>query len=252
LAAGAGDTRVLVEACIDSIASAEAAERGGARRLELCGALYDGGITPSAGMIGLVRERVAVPLFVIVRPRGGGFVYTEDEILVILRDIAIARELGVDGIVVGALARRGGVDVTRICAMVHAAAPLPVTFHRAVDLVADQRRALDDLAHAGVQRVLTSGGAMTAIAGADRIRELVTHAAGRLTVMAGGAIREAHVSELIRRSGVTEIHVRGTRLTTTSPGAPTIVLRKPLPSDESAWEETDEARIRDVVRLANA
>jgi copper homeostasis protein len=203
-------------------------------------------------MTGLVRERVALPLFVIVRPRGGGFVYSTDEVLVMVRDIVVARELGVDGIVVGALTPAGTIDIARLREMVDAAAPLPVTVHRAFDFVADYRRALEDLAQCGVQRVLTSGGAATAIDGADRIRELVALAAGRLTIMAGGGIREAHVAELVRRSGVAEIHVRGTRLIAEpAAGAPHIALRKPLPFDDSAWEVTDEGRIRDFVRLAN-
>lgn len=249
---GTGGTPVLVEACVDSIGSAESAVRGGAGRLELCDALFDGGTTPSFGMTSLVRERVALPLFVIVRPRGGGFVYSTDEVLVMVRDIVVARELGVDGIVVGALTPAGTIDVPCLRTMVDAAAPLPVTVHRAFDLVADYRRALEDLAQCGVQRVLTSGGAATAIDGADRIRELVALAAGRLTIMAGGGIREAHVSELVHRSGVAEIHVRGTRLIAgPAAGTPHIALRKPLPSDESAWEVTDEGRIRDFVRLAN-
>jgi copper homeostasis protein len=247
---------ILIEACVDSVASAAAAERGGAARIELCDALFDGGTTPSAGMIAAVKERVRIPVFVIVRPRGGGFVYADDEVDVMRRDVAAARRLGADGVVIGALGADARIDVRTTRSLVDAAGGLPVTFHRAFDLVAladrDRDAALEALVEAGVARVLTSGGAPTAIEGADAIAALVARAAGRLTVLAGGGVREAHVAELVRRSGVREVHVRGTRLARTAMASPNgaVRLRKALPDDEGAWEETDEARIRDFVRAA--
>jgi len=246
---------VLVEACIDSVASALAAERGGAGRVELCGALHDAGTTPSAGMIAAVKARVRLPVFVIVRPRGGGFVYSADEIDVMRRDVDAARRLGADGIVTGALCADGTVDAAATRALVDAAEGLPVTFHRAFDLVAERAGALEALAACGVARVLTSGGASTAIEGADAIAALVAQSAGRVTVVAGGGVREAHAAELVRRSGVCEVHVRGTRPahSTMTPANDGIRLRKALPADEDAWEETDEARIRDfVARVSTA
>lgn len=243
---------VLVEACVDSVDSALAAERGGARRVELCDALYDAGTTPSAGMIAAVVARVRVPVFVIVRPRGGGFVYSATELDVMRRDIDAARSLGAGGIVVGALREDGRVDEGRTRALVEAAAGLPVTFHRAFDLVPDPGEALEMLAACGVARVLTSGGAATALDGAKALATLVARAAGRVVVMAGGGIREAQVRPLVARSGVREIHVRGTRLarSTDHDGAPRVRFRKAPPEDEGAWEETDEARIREFVRRA--
>src|SRR5205809_3697782 len=153
---------VLIEACVDSVASALAAERGGARRLELCDNLHDGGTTPSAGMISAVKAAVRIPVFVIVRPRGGGFVYTDDEIGVMRLDIEAARMLGANGVVLGALTREARVDRARLQVLVDAASDLPVTFHRAFDLIADQEQALDELIRNRVTRVLTSGGAPTA------------------------------------------------------------------------------------------
>lgn len=248
---------VLVEACVDSVDSAIAAERGGAHRVELCDALHDAGTTPSAGMIAAVKARVRVPVFVIIRPRGGGFVYSPTELDVMGRDIDVARRLGADGFVVGALRADGGVDATCTRALVAAAAGRSVTFHRAFDVARDRAEALETLVECGVERVLTSGGAATALEGADAISALVAQAAGRLRVMAGGGIREVQVRELVRRSGVREIHVRGTRLHRTpavggSRGAPPprLRLRKPLPDDDGAWEETDETRIRAFVTLA--
>jgi copper homeostasis protein len=244
---------ILVEAAVDSVASALAAERGGAGRLELCDALFDGGTTPSAGMISAVKATVRIPVFVIIRPRGGGFVYSDEEVGVMQLDIEAARMLGADGIVVGPLTRDGKIDVERVRAMTGAAAGLPVSFHRAFDLVRDQGQALETLIQERVSRVLTSGGAATAIQGTDAIRDLVRRAAGQIEVMAGGGVREEAVQELVQRSGVREVHVRGARLirTTGSEWKAGVSFRKALPGDEGAWDETDERRIRDFVRLAN-
>lgn len=245
---------VLVEACVDSVDSAVAAERGGAGRVELCDSLCDAGTTPSAGMLAAVKARVRVPVFVIVRPRGGGFVYSSTELDVMARDIDVLRRLGADGFVVGAL--RADARVSEACTrlLVAAAAGRPVTFHRAFDLVRDPHEALETLVACGVERVLTSGGAPTALDGADAIAALVARAGERLGVIAGGGIREATVRELVRRGGVREIHVRGTRLrhTEMTPARPELRLRKALPDDEGAWEETDEWRVRAFVGLANA
>lgn len=245
---------VLVEACVDSVASAIAAERGGAGRLELCDNLFDGGTTPSAGMIDAVKEHVRIPVFVIVRPRGGGFVYSGDELDVMRRDIEIASRFSADGVVLGALTIDGRVDVERTRELVAAAGALRVTFHRAFDLTRDRAEALDAVIASGAQRVLTSGGAATAIDGADEIASLVARAGGRLEVMAGGGVREENVAELVQRSGVREVHVRGTVLESTAmqPVNGSIRLRKALPADEGAWETTDERRVRELVRRANA
>ncbi len=244
---------MIVEACVDSVESALAAERGGAGRVELCDGLHDGGTTPSAGMIAAVKSRVRIPVVVIIRPRGGGFVYSGDELDVMLRDIGVASHAGADGFAVGALSSDGHVDAERLAVLVEAAAGRPLTFHRAFDLILDQAAALEALVTAGVRRVLTSGGAPTALDGAEVIGALAMQSAGRIVVMAGGGIREENVAEIVRRSGVREVHVRGTRLAraNTTGARAGIRLRKPLPDDESAWEATDEARIRALVALAN-
>lgn len=246
--------RVLVEACVDSVESALAAERGGAGRLELYDALFDGGTTPSAGMIAAVRERVTIPVFVIVRPRGGGFVYSDAELDVMRRDIVAARGLGADGVVIGVLRPDGTVDVERTRSLVDAAADIPVTFHRAFDFAPDLARALEDVIASGVARVLTSGGARTARDGVAVLSSLVRHAGDRLVVMAGGGVREENVREIVDATGVREVHVRLTRLTRGGgpPLRPGVTVRKALPDDEAAWEETDEERIRRFVTAAGA
>src|SRR6185369_12269607 len=207
------DASVLVEACVDSVASALAAEKGGAHRVELCDALFDGGTTPSAGMIAACKERVSIPAFVMIRPRGGGFVYSEAERDVMRRDVVLARELGADGIVIGGLLPNGTVDGELTRTLVEAAGGLPVTFHRAFDATPDLAAALESLADAGVQRILTAGGASTAAEGAATLATLVRQAGSRMIVMAGGGVREENVRSVVSISGVREVHVRLTRLT---------------------------------------
>src|SRR5689334_20893807 len=167
------DPPILVEACVDSVASALAAERGGAGRLELCDNLFDGGTTPSAGMISAVKAAVRIPVFVIVRPRGGSFVYSFEEMAVMRLDVEAARMLGADGVVIGALTKDARIDEDHARTLIDAAAGLPVTFHRAFDLTRDRAEALETLLRVRVQRVLTSGGAANAIDGVEQIAALV-------------------------------------------------------------------------------
>lgn len=242
---------VLVEACVDSVESSVAAERGGAGRLELCDALFDGGTTPSAGMIAACRERVSIPLFVIIRPRGGGFVYSEAELDVMRRDIVAARGLGADGVVIGALQSDGAAHATQTRRLVEAAGEMAVSFHRAFDFAPDLGAALETLAACGVTRALSSGGAPTALEGAPVLAALVRQAGDRVVLMAGGGVREENVREIVGATGVREVHVRLTRLTRGSGAAPRpgLKVRKALPDDEAAWEETDETRVRRFVEL---
>jgi copper homeostasis protein len=245
---------IIVEACVDSVASSLAAERGGAQRLELCDALFDGGTTPSAGMIAACKAAVSIPVFVMIRPRGGGFVYSDEERDVMRRDVVVARELGADGIVIGGLCADGTVDRALVQSVVEAAHELPVTFHRAFDFTRAFDESLETLADAGVQRILTSGGARTAVEGVTVIAELVRQAGSRLVVIAGGGIREDNVESVVSLSGVREVHVRLTRLAHRGevPARRDLRIRKPLPEDDTVWEETDEHRVRSFVRAVAA
>ena len=199
---------VLVEACVDAIDSALEARNGGAKRIELCGELLQGGVTPSAGLIGAVWERVDVPVFVLIRPRPGDFLYTDDELDVMIRDIELADSIDADGIVLGALTRDGDVDVGTMSKLIDAAGSMQVTFHRAFDFARDQHVALEALIELGVDRVLTSGGAPTALEGAPQIGRLREQAGNRIAILAGGSITAENVSEIVRVSGVQEVHVR--------------------------------------------
>jgi copper homeostasis protein len=153
---------------------------------------------------------VSIPVFVMIRPRGGGFVYSDEERDVMLRDISLARELGADGIVTGALCHDGTIDIDLVKDVVDAARDLPVTFHRAFDFTADLASSLDSLADAGIARVLTSGGAPTATEGATVLASLVRRAGSRMIVLAGGGVRDHNVRDLISVSGVREVHRRVT------------------------------------------
>ena len=242
----------LVEAAVDTLQSALAAERSGAGRVELCASLHDGGTTPSAGLIAATTQHVGIPVFVLIRPRGGAFTYSDSEIDVMRRDIELARQQRAQGIVTGALDEDGGIDVATTRELVAAATGLPVTFHRAFDYTGNLSEGLEQLIDAGVSRVLTSGGAATALEGADAIARLVDQGRGRIAVMAGGGIREHNVREVIGRTGVNEVHARissvvrdATRVTGSD-----VRLRTAFPDDEAAWEELDEARMLSLVDVA--
>jgi copper homeostasis protein len=241
---------ILVEACVDSVASCVAAERGGAHRLELCDALFDGGITPSAGKIAACKAAVSIPVIVMIRPRGGGFVYSDDERAVMRSDVIACRELGADGIAIGGLNADGSIDVSLVQELVDVANGMSVTFHRAFDFTPDLTASLELLISAGVNRILTSGGAPTAVEGADMIGSLVRQAGERAVIVAGGGIRVNNVRPLMVTSGVGEVHVRLTRLGNSIVGRPGLKLRKPLPENDLAWEETDEQRVREFVSEA--
>jgi copper homeostasis protein len=198
----------LVEAAVENLDSALAAERAGADRIELCDNLSEGGTTPDGGLIAAIVARIRLPVFVLIRPRAGDFVYSTSEFDVMVRDIELTRTMGIAGIVTGALDASGRVDVKRTRSLVKAAGGLPVTFHRAIDSTADLPAALDDSIEAGVTRVLTSGGAPTAREGVKVIAALVLQGRQRVSIIAGGGIREHNVREVIARTGAREVHGR--------------------------------------------
>jgi copper homeostasis protein len=199
---------VLVEAAVDSLDDALAAVEGGADRLELCADLLVGGTTPDRALIAEVLERVEIPVLVMIRPRGGSFVYTSAELERMRRDIGIALELGAAGVVLGVLDGTKRIEVEQTRSLVRLAAGAPVTFHRAFDRTLDLLAALDTLISIGVTRVLTSGGAATASEGADTLAALVAHAAGRIEILAGGGIRAVNARDIVHRTGVKEVHAR--------------------------------------------
>ena len=245
-------TPVLVEACANSLTSALAAQAGGAARVELCSALIEGGVTPSAAVIELARQRLDIKVNVLVRPRGGDFCYDDTEVAVMTRDIEFCRRAGVDGVVIGILTPDGSVDVQRTGALVAAARPMQVTFHRAFDMAADADHALGDVLALGVERLLTSGQRGSAFEGRGLIANLVRRAGARLVVMPGAGIHEGNVRKLIDTTGVREVHLSGQ-----SKIASRMIYRNPhvfmgvpgLPEYEIGV--TDAGKIRRVVEAAN-
>ena len=205
--------RLLLEVAANSLASAVAAELGGADRVELCENLGEGGTTPSHGTLVLAREQLRIPLYALIRPRPGDFHYDAQEVAIMLRDIAHCRELGCDGVVLGALDVQGRVDVVVCRELVSAAAGMGVTFHRAIDASRDAAEALETIIELGCERVLTSGAHASAEAGSDVIAGLVQQAAGRIRILAGAGVDPTNVAALVRRTGVREVHAsaKGTR-----------------------------------------
>ncbi|MCY6383014.1 copper homeostasis protein CutC [Hoeflea prorocentri] len=201
---------------MDSLASLQTAAEADVDRIELCAALDVGGLTPSAGFM-LAASEIRTPTYAMIRPRAGDFAFSSEEIDLMIGDIRACREVGLAGVVVGAAAD-GWLDEAALETLVHAADGLGVTLNRAFDLVDDPILAIDIAADLGIERILTSGGARTALEGADAIRRYVEHADGRLSIMAGSGINADNVAQVIERSGVEEIHGSFSSASETLPG----------------------------------
>ena len=197
-----------IEVCCFSLHSCLVAQRAGASRIELCGGLAEGGTTPSAGLIQLARQQLSIPFYVMIRPRGGDFLYSETEFAVMKADIQLAKALGADGLVIGLLNPDGTVDEDQTKQLVELAAPLPVTFHRAFDMTRDPLEALEAVIRTGAVRILTSGQQQTAEAGLPILRQLSQAATGRIEVMAGAGVN-AQNAPLFIDAGVDALHLSG-------------------------------------------
>lgn len=196
----------ILEVAANSVASALAAEAGGAARVELCSALEVGGLTPSHATIAIARERLGIPIHVLIRPRAGDFVFDDLECEVMRRDIETCKALGCAGVVIGVLDADGDVDVPRCRGLMDAARGMSVTFHRAFDFTRDPFTALDAIIELGCDRLLTSGQADDALIGAPLIRTLVDRARGRITIMPGGSIDANNIAAIARATGAHEFH----------------------------------------------
>ena len=198
---------VLVEVCVGSIADIENAVAAGADRVELCGALELGGLTPSIGLLELALQVAKVPVVVMLRPRAGRFRYDDYEFRTMLRDLERVLNAGAAGIVFGILDEQGRVDAPRCRELIRLAGGATTVFHRAFDFIADQRAALEALSELGITRVLTSGGQPNTAEGAAALRGLINHSAGRIEIMPGGAIRAGNVLEIVRATGCNQVHI---------------------------------------------
>ncbi len=197
---------MTVEIVVYNIESAMKAQEGGADRIELCENPAEGGTTPSAGTIELVRQNLSIDVYVMIRPRGGDFLYSNYEFHAMKRDISQCQKLSVDGLVFGILNPDGTLDKKRCKELIARARPLKVTCHRAFDMTPDPFKALEDCIEAGFDRILTAGQQAQAIKGATLIGELIKKARGRIVIMPGSGVNEDTVEEIVRISGANEIH----------------------------------------------
>lgn len=238
---------MYLEVCTYSVADCEAAQRAGANRIELCGGRTEGGITPSIGLIRLARAATSLPIRVMIRPRGGDFVYTKDELAVMEADIVAARDAGADGVVLGVLLPNGSVDEETTRRLMQVAHPLPVTFHRAFDLTRDPHEALDVLIRLGIQTILTSGQQARVDAGIDLLQALATQAAGRIEIMAGAGVNSRN-ARFLAETGISYLHMSGG----ITEDSPMLFRRTDVPMATVAPGEydrisTSEAAVRGVV-----
>lgn len=237
---------MLLEICATSVESAVNVQKGGAQRIELCSELVVGGITPSYGLLKAVLKKVSLPVFVLVRPRSGNFVYSDEEFEIIKNDIRISKELGCAGIVSGVLKDDFSVDLIRVKELVELAKPLEFTFHRAFDLTPNPVESLEELIEIGVNRILTSGQEISAEKGIDLLIKLKDLAKDRLRILPGGGIRPENV-HLFRENGFTEIHASASSVWKESP-KPKISMNSVKFFDETKLFVSDEEKIRKLIQ----
>ncbi|PIE25019.1 MAG: copper homeostasis protein CutC [Planctomycetota bacterium] len=245
---------ILIEACVSSVPCAMEAQRGGARRVELCDNLWDGGTTPSAGAIEAARRELSIGLNVIIRPRGGDFVYTELEMAIMRRDVELAKELGADGIVIGMLHPDGSLQLEQYRELIELARPMSVTSHRAFDMCRDPMEALEQLIELGVDRILSSGQRPSAMEGSELLAELVEKAGERILIMPGVGINTGNIGELIRRTGAREYHVFAQRqaASTMQFRNEAVFMGSDPDFDEFAIPISDAEAFREICRIAEA
>ena len=246
---------VNLEVCANSVTSALAAQEGGAVRVELCENLKEGGTTPSHGQILMARSLLHIKLYVLIRPRGGDFLYSDLEYQIMMADIRYCIEAGCDGVVIGMLNPDGSIDTERCLEMARLARQwgLGVTFHRAFDMCANQDKALEEIIEMGCERILTSGGKSTAMEGATVINHLVQKAAGRISIMPGSGVSEANVADLVHFTGVTEVHSSArVSIQSKMQYKNDHILMSNEPGDEYSIDLTSVDRVKKLVELANS
>lgn len=233
------------EVCAPNLPSALAAQRAGAHRIELCSALDVGGVTPSMGLIRAAKQALDIEVHVLIRPREGGFCYTEAEFELMLYDVRSCRETGAAGVVVGALTADGQLDLARMQALKEAAGPLQTTCHRAFDFSPDPREALEQLIGMGFSRVLSSGQAATAYEGRALLQTLVAQAQGRMVVMLGAGISAQNIREIAVSTGASEFHFTAKKCV-----QPTENQTNIIPGLDTRYWESDEELIRQTMLAA--
>jgi copper homeostasis protein len=198
--------KYIIEIATTDFTTTRSAVEGGADRIELCSALSEGGITPSYGLISQCRKAFDVPLFPIIRPRTGDFLFSAEEFELMMKDALLCKQHGCEGVVIGLLNRDGGIDIARTSRLIEAVYPLEVTFHRAFDRCKDPFEALEQLIQAGCQRILTSGQQPTAMEGTGLIARLIEQADDRLIIMPGSGVRKDNIKLIAEKTGAIEFH----------------------------------------------
>lgn len=202
----------LLEICANSVRSALAAQQGGANRIELCDNMAEGGTTPSYGMIATCKKLFKIPVFPIIRPRGGDFLYSEEEFEVMKKDVTACAKLGCEGVVFGILRSDGSIDKERCSELIALAKPMQVTFHRAFDHCNDLEKCLEDIISLGCDRVLTSGGETYATDGIQKLKSMVQQAENRIIIMPGSGVTHKNILNLMRETGASEFHSTAKKL----------------------------------------
>lgn len=246
--------KILLEVCCGSLDDAIQAELGGADRIELCSALFLGGLTPSAGTIIEAKRRLHIPFVAMVRPRAGGFCYSSAEMDVMLRDTENAIELGAHGVVFGILKENGSIDIERSRQVLKRIGNRQGVFHRAFDVTPDPLRALDELIDLGITRVLTSGQQNAAPEGAELIRRLIEHASGRIEILAGGGLRAHTIADFVARTGCIQVHLAapGVQYDNSTLARPSVTFGGALYPSEVRYEVTDRSIVENVVKQLGA
>ena len=196
-----------IEICVDSVESCTSAEKGGADRLELCGNMFEGGTTPSYGVLELAREKVNIPIYAMVRPRGGDFCYNDIEFEIMKREIKLMKELKIDGIVFGILTKEGKVDKERCGELLNLWGSSKATFHRAIDVSSDLNKACEDIISLGFERILTSGGEANVMSGIIKLKELVEKYNNKIIIMPGSGINERNIEYINDTVNANEYHM---------------------------------------------
>ncbi|MBU3927324.1 MAG: copper homeostasis protein CutC [Bacteroidetes bacterium] len=243
--------RIRIEVCCGSAQSAINAQTGGAHRVELCQNPEAGGTTPSAGEILMARNQLSIDLNILIRPRGGDFLYSEHELAIVRQDILFCKSVGVNGVAIGFLTKNGDIDQRLTTEMIELAHPMSVTFHRAFDMCREPETALEQLIGMGVDRLLTSGQQPTAAAGSSLIKQLVQQAGKRLVVMPGSGIREHNIQELIEKTGAPEYHVSARKTVVSSMEYCPVGVPMGKYSNNYEYQEIDGEVIRRLVNKVN-
>lgn len=242
-----------LEICANSVASCIAAERGGADRVELCVGVADGGITPSYGEIAIARANISIGLNVLIRPRGGDFIYSTIEVKTMLHDIEMVRRLGADGVVIGALNPNGTVNMPICRELIEAAAGMSITFHRSFDMCKSPMEALEQIVELGCDRILTSGASFTAEDGIPVISSLVKAAGNRVIIMPGGGIRQHNILRIASETGANEFHTSARTLVSSQMQYRNlnVAMGGNSNADEYVTEVTDENKVSQIVDILN-